>query len=109
LKGRGFSCALRRFSKIYGTAGKHVPPSKFNARQFFRNLLEDQPNLVGPIGTEHHQEPYGDFFRQSDRNFLVNVPGVYRDVNRCSGHSVVFYFSIGELPVNGNTPASILA
>jgi hypothetical protein len=63
------------------------------ARQVFDlSLLENAPNLVGPIGTEHHQKPYCNLFRQSDRNLFVNIPGVYSDVNRRSGHSVVFYF-----------------
>jgi hypothetical protein len=35
-----------------------------------------------------------------NRNFLVNIPGVYSDVNRRSGHSAVFRFSVGELPVD---------
>jgi hypothetical protein len=93
-----FKVANYRAQLTRGRPPQDVQPSKARQAFEFNNLLENPPNLVGPIGAEDHQEPYGNFFRQSDRNFLVNIPGVCSDVNRHSGHSAVFYFSVSELP-----------
>jgi len=86
-----------------------VQPSDAGLSFDFSRLLEDPPNLVGPIGTQHHQEPYSNFLRQSDRNFLFNIPGVCSDVNRYPGHPAVFCFSVSELPVDVDTLAFAFA
>jgi hypothetical protein len=62
--------------------------------------LEDLSELVVPVGAKFHEELYGYFSRQSDRNFLVGVAGVHGDIDRRSGHSAVLDVSIGEFPVN---------
>jgi hypothetical protein len=62
--------------------------------------LEDLSELVVPVGAKFHEELYGYFSRQSDRDFLVGVAGVHGDIDRRSGHSAVLDVSIGEFPVN---------
>ena len=52
------------------------------------------------IGAKGHQESQSDVLRESDRDFIISVPIVYRDVDRDSRHSAAFYFSLGKFPVD---------
>jgi hypothetical protein len=82
----------------------HVP-SPLGIKRTRYGRLNDLRNLIGKIGTEDRQKPNSNSFGQSDRDFLIGVSGIHREIDWSPHCLPMSCFSLRKFPVDVYGPA----